>query len=417
MISHYSKTVCALRCNILAPLPPCYRASLRRSLFTSVGSNRYATADKTPSGIEFKQKWIFGATALLLGVATATAAAYENRRITSLSTTLTFTTLCEDGEISTDKNDDPDSPGPHNDFGAVAVENDPYENLPKVDEETTCDICNTFRKGPCRKYWRKTERCWKQGDSDKCLPYSTPFINCSMYYRNLYVLVMLENFQEYITAMENDAKSVAVRQFSDDSNDDTVPYVLVDWNPWNEFNKDFGPSFSQTIPSSPSDVHSNKKNPLWKRLPTDTEPILVPCNVIIPTRFASLKDERKLMHLKIAYVTDQDGFVVGKYFKPSKFSSDEDSDSGGENIPSEASEPSKGDASESSTASNRSIGDDDGISEDANAEISCILLPGETKSIVVTAYYCDTINLDSDEAEEDAIVYKKEYDLYKMLVA
>jgi hypothetical protein len=389
-------------------------------LFTPL--DRHTAAHKSSHGLEYKQQeWIFSATAVLFGfVVTAASACGNQRRMTNISTT---TTRCEDGTtISSENADDPDSPGPHNDFGAKPVENDPYINLPEVDEETTCDICNTFRKGPCRKYWRKTERCWKEGDSDKCLPYSTPFLNCSMYYRNLYVLVMLDNFQEYITAMENDAASVAVRQFSDgSSHDDGSPYVLVDWNPWNEFNKDFGPSFSQTIPTPPSNVHSNNKNPLWQRLPKDTEPILVPCNVKIPTRFTSLNDVKKLMHLKVAYVTDQDGFVVGKYFKPSKFNSDDHAANDSANISSDSSDTSKNDASDnsviSSTNDSNSSHIDETDNEDAHAEISCILLPGETKSITVTAYYSDNIIVVEDDSEEDAAVYKREYDLYKMLAA
>ena len=421
MISYYSNSVRVLRFNILSPLTSWYRTSVRRCLLTT-SVDSYAAADKTRYGIESKQKWIYGAAALIIGVFTANFSLYENRRtFPSISTSPTIITRCEEAATSTETTDDPDSPGPHNDFGAVPVENDPYSNLPEVDEETTCDICNTFRKGPCRKYWRKTERCWKEGDSDKCLPYSTPFINCSMYYRNLYVLVMLDNLQEYITAMENDAKSVVVRQFSDDANDDRgMPYLIIDWNPWNEFNKDFGPSFSQTVPSSSSDEHPNSKTSLWKRLPADTEPILVPCTVTIPTRFTLLNDERKLLRLKIAYVTDQDGFVVGKYFKPSKFTSDDDS--GSDDTEAVTSEPSNVDTSDSNTTptgkSDDSTGKDEVHSEDAaHAEISCILLPGETKSIVVTAYYCDDMDLDIDEAEENAIVYKKEYDLNKMLVA
>jgi hypothetical protein len=215
--------------------------------------------------------------------------------------------------------------------------------------------------------------------------------------------------------MEQDTTTVAIRQFSDVSNDDDgIPYVLVDWNPWNEFNKDFGPSFSQTIPVPiPQSNDVKNKIPLWQRLPKDTEPILVPCNVRIPTRFTSLKDEKKVMHLSIAYVTDQDGFVVGKYFKPSKFNSDDESTNN--NDPSKGNTASENGAISSTKTTNSSDDKEEVDSDDAYAEIACIILPGETKSIVATAYYGDEINLDKDE--EEAAVYKKEYDLYKMLIA
>lgn len=237
---------------------------------------------------------------------------------------------------------------------------------------------------------------------------------------------MLDNFQEYVTAMENDAKSVSVRQFSDEITDNnSVPHVDIDWNPWQEFNKDFGPSFSQTIPSPPppSSAHPITKPPLWNRLPDETEPILVPCNIKIPTHFISSRDDNKLMYLKIAYVTDQDGFVVGKYFKPSTSSTDDDSPNEGTTVSTESSESSKVVTTDNDTApstkSNISIESDVVDDGDVHAEISCILLPGETKSIIVTAYYSDEslsdFSVDNDESEEDACVYKKEYDLYKMI--
>ena len=411
-VAYYSKGIRLMRCTISVPLPSTYHATLMHRNFLTAASSFYDDNDRTC--LASKQTWLLGVAAVLIGFSTADANSCDKKwRIAH----------CTGESKSIDSTEDTDSNGPHNDFGAKPVENDPYAALPEVDEETTCEICNTFRKGPCRKYWRKTERCWKEGDADSCLPYSTPFINCSMYYRNLYVLVMLDNFQEYVTVMEEDAKSVAVREFSDESTDNnTVPCAVVDWNPWNEFNKDFGPSFSQAIPSPPSDEQPHGKLPLWKRLPTDTEPILVPCNVKIPSLFTSSRDDNKRMQLRVAYVTDQDGFVVGKYFKPSKSSSDDEASNNDSNDSSDSPEQSTGTVSDSdkstSPKADDSSGNDTGCMGDgeAPAEISCIFLPGETKSIVVTAYYADESQSDFlDESEEEAAVYKKEYDLYKML--
>jgi hypothetical protein len=113
--------------------------------------------------------------------------------------------------------------------------------------------------------------------------------------------------------------------------------------------------------------------------------------------------------------------VVGKYFKPSKFNSDDHAANDSSNISSDSSDTSKDDASDSGVAPSKNDSNsshiDETDNEDSHAEISCILLPGETKSITVTAYYSDNIILVEDDSEEDAAVYKREYDLYKMLAA
>jgi hypothetical protein len=394
----------------------------RRSLVTTT-SGKHSDANwlVVPPNQQYA---LIGVAAVLLGCATsgiATPIRWFKRSI-SISPARTFCDERDAKDTDTDSDtDSPESPGPHNDFGATIIENDPYDNLPEEDEETECVLCNTFRQGPCRKYWRKTERCWKENDADKCIAYSTPFMRCSMYYQNVYLLIMLNNYQNHITELEKDSKSVAIRQFSDDINAHAQPFVMVDWQPWIEFCKDFGTTFCQTVPLPPSSDTIIEKRPLWERVPPNTEPVIVPCNVTLPKHYFPFDDKTKLMELTMAYATDQDGFVIGKYFKSSKSSDEEESASDEETDTNNGQMAStSSDAVETDTTITNDKNSNKSNNNDVNntAEISCIILPGEIRSISVTAYYTVHNLTESDnknDTEIDAIVYKRDYDLFKII--
>ena len=179
---------------------------------------------------------------------------------------------------------------------AEEEEEDPYENLPEEDEPTECSMCNTFRQGPCRPYWRKLERCFKDHEGEengaqKCMRYFMPHQKCLMNFTNLYNLVRLTSLQEYIDETER-----VLPQKQRTKMKSSPP---LDWSLWNQFQKDAGPNFKQGL------GNTEKTTPLWKRFPDDTEPVLLTFSTELPR-----EDEPGLL-LRFAYVVDQDGMVLG----------------------------------------------------------------------------------------------------------
>lgn len=180
-------------------------------------------------------------------------------------------------------------------------EEDPYANLPEEDEPTECSMCNTFRKGPCRPYWRKLERCFKDQEEEengaqKCMPYFLPHQKCLMEFTSLYNLIRLTSLQEYIDETEETLPENQRRKM-----DDTP---AIDWSTWDQFKKDVGPSFTQGIASVPKDT------PLWKRFPENTEPVVLTLSTQIP------REDKAGLLLRFAYVMDQDGMVLGVESNP-----------------------------------------------------------------------------------------------------
>lgn len=177
-------------------------------------------------------------------------------------------------------------------------EEDPYANLPEEDEETSCSMCNTFRKGPCRPFWRKLERCFKDHEDEdngavKCMRYFKPHSDCLMDHTNLYHLISLDFKQEFVEDV----------QLSMTAEERKAWTPTVDWSNWIMFVKEAGLSFQQTIPVE------DKTTPLWQRVPEDTEPVLITIKAAIPKQ----QDESGLL-FKAAYAVDQDGKVLGFTF-------------------------------------------------------------------------------------------------------
>jgi hypothetical protein len=180
----------------------------------------------------------------------------------------------------------------------VEEEEDPYANLPEEDEETSCSMCNTFRKGPCRPSWRKLERCFKDHEAEengavKCMRYFKPHSDCLMDYTNLYHLISLDFKQEFV---EDSQLSVTPEERK-------TWAPTVDWTNWIMFNREAGDDFQQTIPVE------DKTTPLWQRIPEDTEPVLI----TVVTNLPKQQEESGLL-LKAAYAVDQDGRVLGFTF-------------------------------------------------------------------------------------------------------
>ena len=178
-------------------------------------------------------------------------------------------------------------------------EEDPYANLPEEDEETSCSMCNTFRKGPCRPFWRKLERCFKDHEDEdngatKCMRYFQPHTNCLMEHTNLYHLISLDFKQEFVEDVQ--------LSMSPEERKTWTP--TVDWSNWTMFVSEAGLNFQQTISVE------DKKTPLWEQVPEDKEPVLITVKAVIPKQ---QQDESGLM-LKAAYAVDQNGRVLGFTF-------------------------------------------------------------------------------------------------------
>lgn len=188
-------------------------------------------------------------------------------------------------------------------LGEEEEEEDPYENLPEDDEPTDCSMCNTFRKGPCRQYWRKLERCFKdhEGQEDgaqNCMRYFMPHQKCLMNYTNLYNLVRLTSLQEYIDETE---EALPANQRG------TMDLPLIDWSLWREFQSDAGSNYSQGLEKS----SYTKRTPLHERFAENTEPVVLTFAVQIPR-----EDDKDGLLLRFAYVVDQDGMVLGVESNP-----------------------------------------------------------------------------------------------------
>jgi hypothetical protein len=337
-------------------------------------------------------------------------------------------------------------------------EEDPYENLPEEDEETDCSMCRTFRKGPCRPYWRKLERCLKDHESSEnvgaaCLKYFTPHSSCLLEYTNLYHLVSLELKQELVNDAELAVRTHERRCWVDTTN----TMIHIDWKPWIEFFQQTGPSFQQTFPQQPSspstamDTSAILKEkeppiPLWQRLPENTEPILVATKTHIP----SIQED---MVLKIAYAVDQDGMVLGLSYNkaygdlveqtreptPNSDNGQKPPSSSSTTVPnasdasnSESSLSEEGNLETSKTenseprphdpedeSSTATVPDEDSNNQTTNNdsyEFEFHIFPGETKSVQVCAMYSENpMQAPAEKKILDVLLYKsRTYDLERI---
>eukprot|EP00522_Entomoneis_paludosa_P011309 CAMPEP_0172447828 /NCGR_PEP_ID=MMETSP1065-20121228/7020_1 /TAXON_ID=265537 /ORGANISM="Amphiprora paludosa, Strain CCMP125" /LENGTH=398 /DNA_ID=CAMNT_0013199199 /DNA_START=24 /DNA_END=1220 /DNA_ORIENTATION=- len=226
-------------------------------------------------------------------------------------------------------------------------EEDPYANLPEEDEPTECSMCNTFRQGPCRTPWRKLERCFKdhedqEGGATKCMKYFLPHQECLMKYANMYLLVGNEMKQELISDVESSFSNEERREI-------TVPDI--DWSLYHEFLRDQGPDFRQSLGGLP------KSTPLWQRLPPDTEPVLISLETKLPN-----VDEKTGWILKVAFVLDQDGKVIGFQYNEAY---------------GELMKLSTGEEPEKRTPMEQPV------------KVSFVVMPGETSKIRIKAYYSE----------------------------
>jgi hypothetical protein len=271
-----------------------------------------------------------------------------------------------------------------------AEEDDPYANLPEKDEETDCSMCKTFRQGPCRPYWRKLERCFKDHEGEengavRCMRYFKPHQQCLMGYSNLYQLVSLEMKQELVSDLELSISEDERRKWN----------PKIDWSTYLEFTKETGFSYKETVQSR--DIITNELLPLWKRLPDNKEPVLLTLTSQLP----KLNPETGMI-LKVAYAVDQDGYVLGLIYNKQY----------GELL-----EMSKSNASKvTEDAKNDSLEEDNQDNQYDPFEFDFFILPGETKSVRVCGLYSENpVDADPNKEILDALLFKsKSFSLKKI---
>lgn len=265
---------------------------------------------------------------------------------------------------------------------------DPYANIPEEDEETDCSMCKTFRQGPCRPYWRKLERCFKDHEGEengavKCMRYFKPHQQCLMGYSNLYQLVSLEMKQELVHDLELSISEEERRKWN----------PKIDWSTYLEFTKETGLSYKETVQSR--DAATKELLPLWKRLPDNKEPVLLTLTSHLP-KFTPETG----MILKVAYAVDQDGYVLGLTYNKMYGELLEKSKS--KNVNAEAVKDEKLEEAQDNP--------------DDQFEFDFFVLPGETKSIRICGLYSEN-PFDADPSKDilDALLFKsKSFSLKKI---
>jgi hypothetical protein len=249
-------------------------------------------------------------------------------------------------------------------------EEDPYANLPEEDEETGCSMCNTFRKGPCRPFWRKLERCFKDHEDEdngavKCMRYFKPHSDCLMDHTNLYHLISLDFKQEFVEDV----------QLSMSPEERKTWKPKVDWSNWIMFVNEAGLDFQQTIPIE------DQKTPLWQQVPEDKEPVLITVKAVIPKQ---QQDESGLM-LKAAYAVDQNGRVLGFTFSKEygeKLQEAREAAAPKETTASDEKEAPAGNEKESEEEKGE-------VSDPFVTPFEFFVLPGSTKEVRVCALYAE----------------------------
>jgi hypothetical protein len=225
------------------------------------------------------------------------------------------------------------------------------------------------------------------------MKYFSPHQACLQQYLNLYQLVSLEMKQTLVHDTE-----LAVREI-ERRNWDATDHI--NWEVWKDFVKDQGLHFKQTVTRRVDDDDpASPLLPLWKRLPESTEPVLLTLSVKLPQR-------KEGMILKIAYAVDQDGFVLGlSYNQMYQALMDEahptkEADGNG-------SSP-QPDSSKKIPTNGGSEAPEDGKEADSYT-LEFFVLPGETKSIRISAMYAENpVTVSPDKDLLDVLLYTSSY--------
>ena len=299
-------------------------------------------SDKTSQDYTFSSKpyWKLGLALFVIGGTLVGSTTFQRMQCASATISETQTSKDESKAEATERAED--------------EEDDPYANLPEEDEETDCSVCKSFRQGPCGPFWRKLERCFKDQEKEgsksakNCMRYFLPHQGCLREYENLYQLIMLDMKQELVRDAELSVNADERKKWKPD----------IDYSQWIMFVEEQGLSFRETMDTP-------KHTPLWKRIPENTEPVIVSLTSLLPQKQGDLL-------LKIAYAVDQDGMVLGLTFNEVYGALIDKAVQGGKSSQQILEKESKAE-----------------LDPDAPMELEFYVLPGETTQVRVKAMYAE----------------------------
>jgi len=204
-----------------------------------------------------------------------------------------------------------------------------------------------------------------------CMRYFSPHQQCLMQYSNLYRLINLEQKQELVRDTE---RSV--------TKDERRPWMpSVDWSMLVKFHAEEADAstFRQTLPH-----YNPSTTPLWKRYPPDTEPVLLTVTSNLPKIH-----EQSGMILKVAYAVDQDGYVLGFSYNKQYGALMQQATATTDTPEKNNEQPQAETAATSSPTTFANEEGDDGTNNNADYPLEFYLLPGETKSVKISALYAE----------------------------
>lgn len=211
-----------------------------------------------------------------------------------------------------------------------------------------------------------------------------------MEYNNLYQLISLEQQQSLVQDAQKATMPEEWRNFE----------AAINWSVWRQFVKEEGITFRQTR------AVKDKSVPLWKRLPDNTEPVLLTLTCpLTPT-------SRDGMLLKIAFATDQDGKVLGFYANQAYL--DLLKEASKTTTTTTSDEVDQATTSDSETASRS--GDTSATSDEASPCLEFFLLPGETRHVRICVMYAENpVHADPNKDLLDICMFQSPY--YSVLEA
>lgn len=183
--------------------------------------------------------------------------------------------------------------------------------LPRDDPETTSELCNSYRKGPCRAVWRQLEWCIRDnGKTNLCDVYIPAVQECLQIHQHLYELIALDTKQTQARDIELDYR------FDDKG---SLENIQINWQGWYDFLKQEG-SLERVKADYAGWNSLDKFVPYYKRfiILEKNAPELVTVQAVIP----SVRNGKPLQNV---YCLDQDGLLLGILNVESTISKDQSS--------------------------------------------------------------------------------------------
>ena len=183
------------------------------------------------------------------------------------ATTTRSAVLCEGQEQEATRQQQQQLQDEEEDARWVIGPDDPYYTIPEQDEPTDCQMCLTFRQGPCRLDWKRFELCVKDQDpptktedakdgtgessqdatpknadegSTACMKYAMPFYTCSHKHVNTYLILGNEQTEKAVikplleSYLTEEAQSRRLC-YNPNAKDDDNATIHIQWQNWEGF--------------------------------------------------------------------------------------------------------------------------------------------------------------------------------------